>query len=265
MKKKIVLTLLLFKTLVINGQTIETFEYSYCLGEAKVCDYTKAEIINEVKNQDYYEVRFAAFNNCMGDFESKLFTRDDSTINIVICVKGCFTEDDIEIALCDCLFEFTFRIRDLKGMTVQRLLINGESFDDHNRRYIKPIIEPVEEIQYTRPDHFYLLDTAFVFTDKPAEFLLELDSINLTVNKSVRNIVSASNIHEGIVYVKTIIGRDGLVEEVLITKGLNEKIDQATKQAILDMNLRFKPAEIQGHAVKTQLVLPIKIRTRPNN
>jgi hypothetical protein len=140
-----------------------------------------------------------------------------------------------------------------------------QSFEDHNRRFIKPIIEPIEDIISSRPNDFYLLDTAFAITDKMPEFIIDYDSINKLVNKKIEHLSTINDYSNEIVYVKIIVERDGIVEESEVTKGINTKIDQAINQAILDLELKFKPGEIQGHNVRTYLMLPIKIKTRPNN
>ena len=117
---------------VLLGQKIIDFDYSSCINKTDVC----TDCVMESRSNDYYQIRFKAFQNCIGNFDSKVNWMNDSTLNFDIHVKGTLENKEVEVALCDCIFEFKYKLTSVEGKDIQ-IRINGLSVKEYNNSFLQ--------------------------------------------------------------------------------------------------------------------------------
>ncbi|WPP50821.1 hypothetical protein [Catalinimonas niigatensis] len=130
--KQILLFYFTFSSIVLLGQKIVDFEYSSCIIKTEAY----FDSVSVVRSGDYYQIKFKAYQNCIGNFESEINLINDLTLNFDIYIKGALENKEVEIALCDCLFEFDYSLTGIKEPDIQ-IRINGLSLKDYNKGFLR--------------------------------------------------------------------------------------------------------------------------------
>lgn len=142
---KITLTILI---LVIGsrlfGQSLTKFDYSACLKES-VGDSSK---VNEVKKNGLLTIiSLKTYAPCNGNLAGGIEIKN-SFLNLKFWTKPTIVKDKkgkqteiIEVADCNCLFDFIYQIKDLPSLDKKEIKVNGQTLKEINAKNILTEIE----------------------------------------------------------------------------------------------------------------------------
>lgn len=239
------------------AQELVDFGYSECLSDDETCEYKEAQILELDKSENELQLRFTAFANCIGKFESQIRLVDDSTLNIGIGVEP-LNSGEIEVYLCDCLFEFKTTIKNISSSKINKILINGRTFDEQNPKYT---IETVDN-NWTEKK---LLETDSVFTIVDNYPIPEIgfDSLYQLLSKTIlENLPKRSN-PDNKLYIMYVIDKKGIVSNIQLLKGLETEFQEVVLNTIEALNISFQPGMVDGIPVNTKMAFPINLKTKP--
>jgi hypothetical protein len=126
------------------GQSLARFEYSNCLNEyvgdsSKIVDIKKMGRVTTINLKTYAPCN----GNLAGGFEVV-----DKDLNLKFWPKPSIVTDKkgkeseiVEIADCNCMFEFKYRILDLSAIDMKHIKVNGLTLKEIDARNILIEIE----------------------------------------------------------------------------------------------------------------------------
>lgn len=245
----------------VVGQRIESFRYSAYFGEKVSNAYETPEIL--AISDDSYQLIFAAFQNCVGEFETRVHFVNDSSLNLDIFPEGASENSETEIALCNCLFEFTYLIRETQGRSIQQIRVNGLPLEEYNQSFTNEN-NKIDSLVFEEDDLLIsALDSVTARLDKKPLPSISIDSINSIVNNELHQRVTLSDpmVSSTIIIVFT-ISESGSALQNFLVKGINAEYDKRTLDIINELNLTWTPGEVNGVPVKAKAYLPIRVKPR---
>jgi hypothetical protein len=118
------------------SQVLKKLSYSACMMECKD-DSTSVKEINEVKGTTF--IKLLTHANCAGNFDGEV-KRRGGKVDLIFWIKPTIIKkkngeivEILETADCDCPFEVSFEISDLKNIGIDSILVNGRSIRDMNK------------------------------------------------------------------------------------------------------------------------------------
>ncbi|HZB11446.1 MAG TPA: energy transducer TonB [Chryseolinea sp.] len=255
-----ILTILFVTTLTAaSGQVLIKFEFSECMTEC-MGDSTKIDRI--IQTNDMSIISLTAYANCNGNLEGQIKLANDTLdlryfpkVSKVFNKKTGKVDEIIEIAMCDCIFKFSYTIKGLKTQDKNKIKINGENLDKINKRtYTTEEIEIQSEIDttWTSQEIFLVVENSATFSGGFAKFYDYIDN-NLVYPKDAEK--------EGIkgkVFVEFVINKDGSIDDttVKVLRGLNESCNNEAIRLMKECP-NWIPGTMKGQPVKQKLLLPI--------
>jgi protein TonB len=103
--------------------------------------------------------------------------------------------------------------------------------------------------------------TIYKVFDKPAEFPGGIDSLFKFIRHNYRYTCMDGDDFSGTIYAEFIIEKDGRTSHAKIIKHLSANCDNEVLRVISIMPL-WKAAQLNGRAVRTRYVVPVKFRLR---
>ena len=233
-----------------------------CIG-----DSTKIDEV--IQTDDLTIIGLTAYANCSGNLEGRIKLTTD-TLDLVYSPKTTKVlnkktgevEEILEIATCDCIFEFNYTIKGLKYLDNKKIKINGETLEKINERNYR-----TEEIYIaSETDTTWISDDVFLVVENSAtppgglaKFYEYIDS-NLLYPKDAEK----KGI-EGKVFVEFVIKKDGSIDDmsVNVIKGLNESCNDEAIRLIQECP-DWTPGTMKGQVVKQKVLLPIIFKLSKN-
>lgn len=118
------------------SQVLKKLSWSACMMDCKD-DSTRVKEINEVKGTTF--IKLFTHANCAGNFDGEV-KRKEGKVDLIFWIKPTLVKkkngeivEILETADCDCPFEVSFEIGDLKNITIDSILVNGRSIRDMNK------------------------------------------------------------------------------------------------------------------------------------
>jgi len=138
---KLVLVILMTVSITsLFGQRLVSLKYSECLGD---CKEDSSKIKHIEKSNRLTTIVLMTYAPCSGNFGGRVSQTKES-INLEFFTKPTIYKDDegikhklIEIADCNCLVDFTWKIRGLSEKTLDKILVNNltlEQIENNNRK-----------------------------------------------------------------------------------------------------------------------------------
>lgn len=133
------LALLLFISQQLYAQKLVDFSVSVCKSDS----IEGSEVYYVYPQSDGSTIiKFRSYANCNRNFEADVEFRD-GLLNFIISLKytriyrkdGTYVEV-LEVAECDCLFEFTFRIQGIIPFHSRNFLVNSLTFEEIDKKYV---------------------------------------------------------------------------------------------------------------------------------
>ena len=118
------------------SQVLKKFSFSDCMIECKEDSSSVKEIS---KNGELTTIRVLTFAPCNGKFDGAVKIRNgiiDLTFNLRPTItkgKDGKTNVILEIADCDCPFEFTYEVLQVKNISEKTIIVNGLSLPQINK------------------------------------------------------------------------------------------------------------------------------------
>lgn len=126
------------------GQTLTKFDYSDCLKDG-VGDSSK--IVNIKKSGRLTTINIKTYAPCNGNLAGGLEVVDKE-LNLKFWTKPTIITDKkgkkseiIEVADCNCLFDFKYQIKDLPTMDTKEIKVNGQTLKEIDSKNILTEIE----------------------------------------------------------------------------------------------------------------------------
>lgn len=265
-----ILTILLTTTLIASpGQVLEKFEFSDCMTEC-IGDSTTIDMFTQ-KN-GVTEIYLTAYANCSGNLKGQIKITNDS-LNLIYSpkvtrIKNKKTgevEEFIEVAMCDCIFKFSYTIIGLDKLDIKKIKINGETLTEINkreRRELSFLKEEVAEITFDF-DTTWSPNKIYIITEKTAYFPGGMEKFKEYITNN--QILPKKEI-SGKVFVEFVINADGSIDDSTITviRGLNDECDKEALRLMQECP-DWIPGTIKGKPVKQKFVLPIAFASLKTN
>ena len=70
---------------------------------------------------------------------------------------------------------------------------------------------------------------------------------------------------EGRVYVKFVVEKDGSINKIEIARGCHPELDKEAIRVVKTIPYKFKPAEVNGQAVRSWFTLPLTFKLYKDN
>ena len=122
------------------GQKLKAFSYSNCLLE---CLNDSSKISEITKTGEITIIKLKTYAPCNGNLAGNV-TYLNENLNLMFWTKSTKIKrkdgtvaELIEVADCNCLFDFTFEIHDIKNtITPVSILINGQTLQEIDARHV---------------------------------------------------------------------------------------------------------------------------------
>jgi TonB family protein len=241
------------------GQVLERFEFSDCMTE---CIGDSSRIDTIFQTNEITEISLTAYASCNGNLEGQIKLTID-TLNLIYSskvtrIKNKKTgkvEEYYEVAMCDCIFKFNYKIRGLQRLDKNKIKINGETLYKINTRQIREeTIETTVEVDTTwsSDNIFMVVENSAQFQGGFGKFREYIDS-NLVYPKD-----SEEKSIRGKVFVEFVINKDGSIDDstINVVRGLNEHCNKEALRLMKECP-DWIPGTIKGQPVKQRYILPI--------
>jgi len=134
MIKAILVLLFSYMSIGLWGQTLTKFTYSDCLKDC-VEDGTKTKEIITIEG--ITKIFFMNWATCSGNFEGEIEIASNEMLNLWYQTKPTKYKNNkgeeyelVEVADCDCIFEFTYEISGLVDINPNSIRVNGIDFSN---------------------------------------------------------------------------------------------------------------------------------------
>lgn len=138
MIKSFLVMLLLLKTVGLFGQTLTNFTYSDCLQE---CIGDSSKIQSIVKTNEHTEIKLRTYAPCGGKFKGEYKLSLSGILDLrfsIIPVEYKNKEGEeyelLEVADCNCIFDFTYEFIQLKDIDEKSITVNGKTLLEINQQ-----------------------------------------------------------------------------------------------------------------------------------
>ncbi|WKZ58834.1 MAG: hypothetical protein QY309_13255 [Cyclobacteriaceae bacterium] len=120
------------------GQTLNKFNYSDCL---KDCIGDSSKIQSFTKTSGLTKIKLRTFAPCGGNFQGDFELTKSGTLDLKFSVKPTIIKDKkgkttelLEIADCNCHFDFTYEIKGLPNIDSKSITVNGQTLLEIDRQ-----------------------------------------------------------------------------------------------------------------------------------
>ena len=126
------------------GQSLAKFVYSDCL-ESSVGDSSK--VIDIKKNGRLTTINLRTYAPCNGNLLGGLETVGKNldlkfwTKSMIVTDKKATKAEIIEVADCNCLFDFRYQIKNLPAVNIKQIRVNGQTLKEIDSNNILTEIE----------------------------------------------------------------------------------------------------------------------------
>ena len=129
----------------LTGQTISDFTYSSCLDRI---DSSRVSL-TPVDSRSI-SIKLSTYVPCNGNFQASAEQTDDGLLDFAITSKPKWSQDRnglqteiVEVADCNCLFDFSFIVNGISSKDVAGILVNGQTLPQIDQANI---LDPALEI-----------------------------------------------------------------------------------------------------------------------
>ena len=140
MTKTVLIILFQFTFTWLLGQTLTSFTYSDCLFE---CYGVSSEIKNVTKTGKITKIELRTYAPCSGNFKGEIKLSPSGVLDLRFRIAGQVYKDKngyeyelIEVAECDCVFDFVYEIENLYDLNKNLMTINSKTLKQIKYKYV---------------------------------------------------------------------------------------------------------------------------------
>ena len=240
-----------------QSQKLVGFEFSECLTD---CKFEKSTIELKTSNGQT-EIFLRALGNCYGNFIGNIEILNRGILNLLFDVKP--TEEGVnkdgnkfsimEIASCDCPFDFTYRIEGLELRNPSLITVNGRKLSE----LPGPLVEEIQINIGPEPQEEEDENQIFAIVEEQAAPVGGMSAFYKFVREEMRYPAQARRMQvEGRVFSEFVVNRDGSIQDVRIIRGIGAGCDEEAIR-IIKASAPWKPGKQRGKPVHSKFSLAI--------
>jgi hypothetical protein len=140
MTKIILIILFQITGTILLGQSLKNFTYSDCLTD---CYGDSSEIKKIARSDRVIRIELRTYAPCSGNFKGEIKLLSSGVLDLRFRLTGQVYKDKngyeyelIEVAECDCVFDFTYEIENLNDINKSLITVNGKTLKEIKFKYI---------------------------------------------------------------------------------------------------------------------------------
>jgi TonB family protein len=242
----------------LQSQKLIGFEVSKCLTD---CKFEKSTI--DLKTSEgQTEILLRTLANCNGDFLGKIKSRN-GILNLTFESKPVRGIDEngkkawyIEVASCDCPFDFTYIIKGLELKDPAQIRVNGLILSELPSPFVEEIIveqtkveQELEEKEDESRIYTILEEQAAPVGGMSTFYKYVREALNYPLQAKEKRV-------EGRVFCEFVVNSDGTIQDVKIIRGIGAGCDEEAIR-IIQAATPWIPGKQRGKPVRSKFNLAI--------
>lgn len=256
----------------LQSQKLIGFEVSKCLTD---CKFEKSTIEELKISKGQTEISLRTLANCSGEFVGKVEQSESGVVNLIFDIKPTEGIDRqgkksfvIEVADCDCPFDFTFKIDGFELQDPSLIRVNGLQLSELPESLVEEIqvnmdVDAIEgaKVEHTeiKPSKVEEEDTNQILTiaEEQAAPVGGRSAFYKYVREEMRYPEQARKMQiEGRVFCEFVVNRDGSIQDVQIIRGIGAGCDEEAIR-LIQASAPWTPAQQRGKIVRSKFNLAI--------
>jgi TonB family protein len=240
----------------LQSQKLVGFKVSKCLTD---CTFEKSTIEDLKISNGQTEILLRTLADCNGNFLGKIESRD-GILNLTFEPKPIRGTDEngkkawhIEVALCDCPFDFTYKIKGLELKDLSLIRVNGLMLSE----LPGPLVEEIQinigpELEEKEGENQIL-----TIVEEQAAPVGGMSAFYKYVREEMKYPAQARKMQvEGRVFCEFVVNRDGSIQDVRIIRGIGTGCDEEAIR-IIQASAPWKPGKQRGKPVRSKFNVAI--------